>query len=107
MCHSHHHPSPSQPGTPHLRASDQERERTTATLQRAAADGRLTISELEERLQTAWAARTRDQLTGLTHDLGGAVAQRRRTIHWHPALIWAVPVMIWLVSSVAVRALGL
>ena len=103
MCHPHRQAKDMST----MRASDQERERAAGRLQSAAAEGRLTISELEERLQTAWAARTRGQLTSLTHDLGGGIAQRRRTIRWHPGLIWAVPVMIWLVSSFAVRALGL
>jgi hypothetical protein len=105
MCHTRSHQS-RQPHSTLARASDAERERTAGRLQSAAAEGRLTISELEERLQTAWTARTRDQLTGLTHDLGGGIAHRRRSLPWHPAVIWALPVTIWLLSSVVLRALG-
>jgi hypothetical protein len=106
MCHSQSHEDRRAQHITGLRASDEEREWTAGRLQSAAAEGRLTISELEERLETAWVARTRDQLTGLTHDLGGGMAHRRRRLPWHPAVIWAVPVTIWLLSSVVLRALG-
>ncbi len=55
-----------------IRASDGERDRVVALLQRDFADGRLTQAELEERVGTALAARTRDQLRALTADLPGA-----------------------------------
>ena len=55
-----------------IRASDGERDQTVAQLQRHFADGRLTQAELEERVGAALAARTRDQLRGLTADLPGA-----------------------------------
>jgi hypothetical protein len=38
---------------PELRASDADRERTAETLRRAAAIGRLTMEELDERLDAA------------------------------------------------------
>jgi hypothetical protein len=56
-----------------VRASDAEREQTVALLQRSFADGRLTLAELEERVGTAYAARTRVQLRDLTADLPVAV----------------------------------
>lgn len=52
-----------------VRASDAEREQTVALLQCSFADGRLTLAELEDRAGTAYAARTRAQLRGLTADL--------------------------------------
>lgn len=52
-----------------VRASDAERERAVATLQRSFADGRLAQDELEDRASAAYAARTRDQLRDLTADL--------------------------------------
>jgi hypothetical protein len=55
-----------------IRASDGERDRVVALLQRDFADGRLTQAELEERVGAALAARTRDQLRALTADLPGA-----------------------------------
>jgi hypothetical protein len=60
---------------PAIRASDAERERTVALLQRNFADGRLTQAELEERAGAAYAAQTRAQLRDLTADLP-AVQQR-------------------------------
>jgi hypothetical protein len=54
---------------PGIRASDAERERVATLLRGHAAEGRLDVDELDERLQRAYAARTRSELTGLTADL--------------------------------------
>jgi hypothetical protein len=54
---------------PELRASDADRERVVDVLRRAASDGQLTVDELEERVPTAYAARTRKELERLTADL--------------------------------------
>ena len=54
---------------PEPRASDADRERTVEILNRAAADGRLTVEELEERTQTAYATRTRGELERLVADV--------------------------------------
>jgi len=51
------------------RASDADREHVAERLRDAAGDGRLTIPELEERLEAAFAARTYAELEPLTHDL--------------------------------------
>jgi Domain of unknown function (DUF1707) len=56
-------------GPPELRASDAERERTAEALRRATGEGRLTIDELDERLDAAYAARTRSELERLVADL--------------------------------------
>lgn len=62
---------------PTIRASDGEREQTIERLREAAGDGRLTLEELADRIETATASRTREQLGELTADLpaGGAAAQ--------------------------------
>jgi Domain of unknown function (DUF1707) len=54
---------------PELRASDADRERTADTLRRAAGIGRLAMDELDERLNAAYAARTRAELERLTADV--------------------------------------
>lgn len=54
---------------PDLRASDADREHTAEVLRRAAGEGMLTLDELEERLQTVYAATTRGELAGLTADI--------------------------------------
>jgi Domain of unknown function (DUF1707) len=54
---------------PELRASDADRERVVEVLRRAASDGQLTVDELEERVPSAYAARTRRELERLTADL--------------------------------------
>jgi hypothetical protein len=51
------------------RASDAEREAVVARLRDAASEGRLTVEELAERIDAAYAARTRAELEPLTADL--------------------------------------
>ena len=63
------------PQLPELRASDADREAAVDTLRHAASDGRLTTDELEERVSTAYAARTRNELARLTADLSVVPAQ--------------------------------
>ena len=60
-----------------LRASDVERERAVERLRLHAAEGRLDVEELEKRLQAAFAARTRDDLAALEHDLPAPKARPR------------------------------
>ena len=59
---------------PDLRASDAERERTALALRDAAAEGRLTLEELADRLDRALTATTRRELEPLTRDLPAARA---------------------------------
>jgi hypothetical protein len=54
---------------PDIRASDAERERVATLLRDHAGDGRLDADELGERLERAYAARTRGELDTLTSDL--------------------------------------
>ena len=58
-----------EPQHPELRASDAERERTADQLRHAAGEGRLTVEELDERLNAAYAARTRGELDRLVGDV--------------------------------------
>jgi Domain of unknown function (DUF1707) len=69
--------------TPSLRASDAEREQTVGVLRTHVVEGRLTLEEFAERLDTVYEARTRSELEALTHDLpadsqGSATRARRR-----------------------------
>ena len=90
---------------PDLRASDAERERVAQLLRDSAADGRLDMDELDERLESAYAARTFGELRALTRDLpvvapqptlperSGRRAPVPATFIWISALlitIWAV-----------------
>jgi hypothetical protein len=60
-----------------LRASQAERERVVDRLRAHAGDGRLEIDELEQRIEAAYAARTRGDLRALLRDL--PETQRRDT----------------------------
>ena len=57
------------PGDPRLRASDEDRERTVELLREHHAVGRLTADEFHERLDLAYAAKTRGDLDELLADL--------------------------------------
>jgi DUF1707 SHOCT-like domain/Cell wall-active antibiotics response LiaF, C-terminal len=54
-----------------MRASDADRERVANVLREAAGDGRLTMDELDERLDAVYAAKTYAELEPITHDLPG------------------------------------
>jgi hypothetical protein len=64
----------SEPRHQELRASDAERERTADQLRHAAGEGRLTLEELDERLNAAYAARTCGQLEQLVGDVAVPVS---------------------------------
>lgn len=71
--------------TPAVRASDAEREQTVELLRTHAVDGRLTLEEYAERMDKAYAARTREELAVLERDLPqstgtqGPVSARKST----------------------------
>ncbi len=60
---------PAVPDRGSLRASDADRERVADVLRQAAGDGRLTMEELDERLDAVYAAKTYADLEPVTRDL--------------------------------------
>ncbi len=58
----------------HFRASDADREQVANLLREAAGDGRLTMDELDERLDAVYAAKTYAELQPITHDLPATAA---------------------------------
>lgn len=60
-----------------MRAADTDRIQVAQLLTEAAAQGRLEMSEYENRLNRAYAAQTYDDLAALSADLPGAAAPRR------------------------------
>lgn len=65
------------PGGSEVLASDPEREHVTERLRAAAAEGRLTLTESDERQAAAYAARTRAELIPLVSDLPETHRPRR------------------------------
>ncbi|MGZ4351912.1 MAG: DUF1707 SHOCT-like domain-containing protein [Gaiellaceae bacterium] len=63
-----------------VRASDAERERVVALLRDHAAEGRLTLEELAERVGAAYGAATTDELDALARDLPPAPPVQRRHV---------------------------
>ena len=57
-----------------VRATDADRQRTIERLRTAAGEGAIDLDELEQRIATAWQARTMTDLDGVTHDLPAPVA---------------------------------
>ena len=62
-------PRPGGPDHASLRAGDQDREHVAEVLREACVEGRLSVTELEERLEGAFAARTHGELDALIRDL--------------------------------------
>ncbi|HWS38129.1 MAG TPA: DUF1707 domain-containing protein [Actinoplanes sp.] len=101
--------------TTRLRTSDAEREEVAEILRAAMAEGRLDLTEGEERLAAAYAAKFGDELTVLTTDLpnGGrhalartprARAASRRWVWRHAGFLMvaaAVLTGLWLLSGSA------
>jgi len=69
---------------PELRASDADRDRVVDVLRDAAADGRLTVDEFDERMAAALSSRTLRELAALTADLGPAPAAAARPVAASP-----------------------
>lgn len=111
---------------PHLRAADADRSAVASVLGEHMAAGRLTVTEYEERLTRAYAAKTYGELAELTTDLpgdlptpapsGAAVAERETSPagwgahRWHGAdpgdwRSWAstaaIVISIWAITSLA------
>ena len=74
-----------------VRASDAERERVATLLREGAAEGRITLEELSERLELAYAARTHPELEATVEDLparDAALADTRpRAARWIVSVI--------------------
>ncbi|GAB3422360.1 DUF1707 SHOCT-like domain-containing protein [Flindersiella endophytica] len=63
-------------GAGDLRASDDDRERQAEIIRQAASEGRLTLTELDERLEQVYSAKTYAELAVVTRDLpGGEIAR--------------------------------
>ncbi len=60
---------------PDIRASDADRERAVTVLRTSSANGQLTVDELDERVEAAYAAKTRGELERLVEDLGDTRAR--------------------------------
>src|SRR3954471_12589719 len=63
-----------------VRASDAERERRVASLRRAYASGRLSLEDLERRIERAYDATWRSDLRSLTRDLPFEMPVDRRKV---------------------------
>ena len=88
------------------RASDADRESVVTDLRTHAAEGRLTIEELETRIDSVYAAKTRSDLAALTTDLPRTrrprAARRRSEFNDHVRSylqVMALLVAIWLFTG--------
>ena len=92
---------------PPIRIGDADREAAAASLSEHFTAGRLDHDELEERLATAWAAKTGDELVPLFADLpGGAPGRALTPVAPRAALVWPVPFRALLVVFLVVTTIG-
>ena len=91
-----------------VRVSDADRERVVDELRAHAAEGRLTVDELEERVQRALGARTASELVALTRDLPERHASGPPASRWweRPELRTYLTVMALLVAIWALAGAG-
>jgi hypothetical protein len=88
-------------GSPELRASDADREQVAEILRRAAGEGRLSVDELDERLDAVFGSRTRAELEGLVVDVlptGSDASALGRPARALPVLPGAEGGTKWLIS---------
>ena len=88
-----------------LRASDAERESTIASLRTHAGEGRLSLDELDGRVEAAYAAKTRRDLAAVSADLpraprphAGARADVREHLRTY-LTVMALLVVIWAITG--------
>lgn len=93
-----------------IRASDADRQHVVDRLQKAATDGRLTVTEADERIATAYASTFQDELTWLTDDLpGGQEPIGRASIgrgRVHPAIAAHAAIAVLLSIALIARWAG-
>lgn len=68
-----------------MRAGDGDRERVAAQLKHALDEGRLDLSEYDERLQKVYSAKTYGDLNGLLDDLPGTVPPQHSQVQAYQA----------------------
>jgi Domain of unknown function (DUF1707)/2TM domain len=94
------------PHHPDTRVSDAEREKLAQTLREHASQGRLSVDELSERLDRAYAARTQGELSALVADLPSVPPRVRRRPVLHGELAAYVAVNLMLIVIWAVTGAG-
>ncbi|GLY96367.1 DUF1707 domain-containing protein [Actinoplanes sp. NBRC 103695] len=78
-----------------IRASDEDRQRVVAALERHTGAGRLTLDEFAARVEVAVGARTMSELAAVTSDLPAADDQPRRELF-----------LVFLIAIVTLMLLG-
>jgi hypothetical protein len=89
-----------------LRASDAERERVADRLRDAAAEGRLTPEELEQRLGRAFSARMQGELNELVADLPTARPRSSQRARRRPERVAFVLTAVLLIGIWALSGMG-
>jgi hypothetical protein len=90
---------------PNLRASDADRERVADRLRKSHAEGRLDMTEFQERLERCYDSKTFGELGELVRDLPREVEpERHRSFAWLRALplVPLVPILLVLFALAAV-----
>ena len=90
---------------PNLRASDAERERVAERLRKSHAEGRLDMSEFQDRLERCYEAKMIGELGDLVRDLPRYEEQReRRASRWFRPWTWRLPPLAPILIALIVLA---
>jgi hypothetical protein len=91
---------------PSVRATDSDREGVAERLRHATSEGRLTGDELEERLETLFAARTYGELDALVADLPAAGSRARPGLRmrWWVGAVGAATLVLGVLGALALVA---
>lgn len=90
----------------HLRASDEDRERIAARLRQGHAEGRLDLTEFQQRLERCYESKTLGELSELVGDLPRPDDQAKpsptdllRAWHWRPLPLIPVLLALFVISA--------
>ncbi|HLY50528.1 MAG TPA: DUF1707 domain-containing protein [Solirubrobacteraceae bacterium] len=89
---------------PNIRASDADRERVAERLRKGHAEGRLDMTEFQDRLESCYEAKTLGQLRELVRDLPRPEIARQSRSRWLRPSTWVLPPLVPLLLALVVVA---
>jgi Domain of unknown function (DUF1707) len=90
---------------PNLRVGDADREQVAGRLRKSHAEGRLDLSEFQQRLEQCYAAKTLGELRELVRDLPRSdEPEARRPVRWLVPVRWGLSPLAWILIVLLVAS---